>query len=365
MPDEPFRRLMQAFDSRVLLGVGLALSMAGCERESNGVEGSLPTPDTLVASVTLSIGRASGRDHEIVSRAFSGFRRANRIFVAHGAGPELRVYDLDGRLVSRAGREGSAPGEFRQLRWIAPLYPDSVLAFDGSLLRVSIFHDGSFARSFQLDVQGGQGGEWIGTHDDRIAVAVTRMADPRTLQAGQPVRDSLVIAFIPMDPEAAGQETVFAPSVGGRFWHMRKTATAFSVQAVEEGPRALVAGRAGTLVVSAGDVPEVLKWNGSSWDTISLRGLDPGTGQPAPARAVPGRLLEHLALPSDGGVWVALTGDTNGVRRWLLYGEDGIAQATLDLPAGFVIWQAEDDWMLGRRVDDAGVEFVELLALRR
>jgi hypothetical protein len=173
--------------------------MAGCERESNGVEGILPTPDTLVASVTLSIGRASGRDHEIVSRAFSGFRRANRIFVAHGAGPELRVYDLDGRLLSRAGREGSAPGEFRQLRWIAPLYPDSVLAFDGSLLRVSIFHDGSFARSFQLDVQGGQSGEWIGTHDDRITVAVTRMADPRSLQADQPVRDSLVIAFIPMD----------------------------------------------------------------------------------------------------------------------------------------------------------------------
>lgn len=346
-----------------LLAFGLTLASAACEDERTRRERSVTAPDTLVATATLSIGGASGQDHEIVSRAVSGFIREDQVFVAHGGGPEVRVYDLEGRLVSRVGREGAGPGEFRQLRSIAPLYPDSMMVLDASLLRISVFRADTFARSFELNVRGGQSGEWIGTHNGRIGVAVTRMPDPRSVEAGQALRDSLVIIFIPSGPQNR-QDTVHAPPVGGRFWQMRETLTAFSVRAIEDGPRALVSGQPGALIVARGDVPEVLKWNGGSWDTVALNGLDRRSGEPSAAPGVPGRLLEDLAVTSEGGIWVGLAGvDTKGRRRWVLYDKGGTAVALVDLPAGFISWQAEEDWMLGRRIDDAGVEFVELLSL--
>lgn len=187
--------------------------MAACERDLTKRERAVTAPDTLVATVTLSIGGVIGQDHEIVSRAFSGFRREDEVVVANGAGPEVRVYDLDGRLIARAGRQGAGPGEFRQLRSIAPLHPDSMLVLDASLLRISVFHAGTFARSFQLDVQGGQSGEWIGTYNGRTVVAVTRTPDPRSVETGQPVRDSLAIIFIPSSPQSR-QDTIYASPVG-------------------------------------------------------------------------------------------------------------------------------------------------------
>lgn len=72
-----------------------------------------------------------------------------RIVVAHTGGSEVLVFDTAGELLTRFGRAGSGPGEFRELSRLAVIAGgDSLLIFDAGQLRASIFDtEGRFARS--------------------------------------------------------------------------------------------------------------------------------------------------------------------------------------------------------------------------
>jgi hypothetical protein len=61
------------------------------------------------------------------------------------------VYDNDGRFLFQAGRSGQGPGEFGQLWWASAYHGDSIVAFDMSGDRTSIFDpSGKFARLVRM-----------------------------------------------------------------------------------------------------------------------------------------------------------------------------------------------------------------------
>ena len=81
-----------------------------------------------------------------------------RIVIADAGSGELRFYNQEGVYLSASGGKGSGPGEFEGLGWLRPYPGDSLLAYDYSLARVSIFDsEGRFGRSFQIQPMGEMG----------------------------------------------------------------------------------------------------------------------------------------------------------------------------------------------------------------
>jgi len=73
--------------------------------------------------------------------------RDGRLFVADGSDRNVKVYAPDGQRLMTIGRAGRGPGEFSQLS-DAQTYHDSVIAYDFTLARLSIFNSaGRFVRS--------------------------------------------------------------------------------------------------------------------------------------------------------------------------------------------------------------------------
>lgn len=74
-----------------------------------------------------------------------------RYYVANGESPTVWVFGADGALVSRLGREGAGPGEFRRPTAFVAGPSDSLYVFDASLSRMTVFGpDLSFARATAL-----------------------------------------------------------------------------------------------------------------------------------------------------------------------------------------------------------------------
>ena len=61
------------------------------------------------------------------------------VFLVNGGDGELIRYDIGSGRTSRIGRRGSGPGEFGRPVWLEPHGPDSLLAYDMSLGRFSVF----------------------------------------------------------------------------------------------------------------------------------------------------------------------------------------------------------------------------------
>ena len=65
---------------------------------------------------------------------------------------EIRIFDLEGKLLRSLGRRGDGPGEFQTLRGAIPIDGGRLLAFDLTLKRVTVFlPDGSVEYSRLLD----------------------------------------------------------------------------------------------------------------------------------------------------------------------------------------------------------------------
>ena len=64
------------------------------------------------------------------------------IVVAEASAAELRGYDAEGSFLWRAGGEGDGPGEFRSLDFVGRMAGDSLVTYDGALMRVQVFGPG-------------------------------------------------------------------------------------------------------------------------------------------------------------------------------------------------------------------------------
>jgi len=133
-----------------LVGVG-ALAAAACTAGSDdGLEldswAIAPAPSTVV-------GEMDGDPMYLFqSVAGAGLMPDGRIVVADAGLSVIRVFDANGTFLSQLGGEGEGPGEFRGLRgvWIVP--PDTIGAWDSSSVRITYFEAaGSLIRTVSLE----------------------------------------------------------------------------------------------------------------------------------------------------------------------------------------------------------------------
>jgi hypothetical protein len=94
----------------------------------------------LSAEPLVSIGAVNGDPHYQLSGVSGAVRLSDgRIVIANRGSDELRFYDASGAYLSAVGRKGKGPGEFQWLAWLTRLSGDSVLVFDRSEQRASVF----------------------------------------------------------------------------------------------------------------------------------------------------------------------------------------------------------------------------------
>ena len=68
--------------------------------------------------------------------------------VANAGTSEIRIFNAEGQYVRTVGRSGEGPGEFRSISWIALRPPDSIVAGDIRLRRITVFDGrGNYVRT--------------------------------------------------------------------------------------------------------------------------------------------------------------------------------------------------------------------------
>ncbi len=116
-------------------------------------EGWIVEPEPL-----LEIGTVTGAPEYLFTDVVAAVRRSTGdIVVAERAASELRSYDAAGNFQWRAGRDGEGPGEFRSLDFVGTTAGDSLVTYDGALLRAQLFDpQGRLARTYRVAISEGE-----------------------------------------------------------------------------------------------------------------------------------------------------------------------------------------------------------------
>ncbi len=95
---------------------------------------------TVDGEPVLSIGTIDGSPEYQLFRVRGAVRLADgSVVVNNGGTAEIRVYGLDGQHVRTLGGEGAGPGEFSWIAGIQLIPPDTLLAREGSVSRLTYF----------------------------------------------------------------------------------------------------------------------------------------------------------------------------------------------------------------------------------
>lgn len=328
------------------------------------------------------------------------------LLVVDGSSRQLLFFTADGQFLQAVGRAGAGPGEFRGLPRLvpAPSY-DSLVVFDPSQQRFSVFSpSGELRRTnrplaliptrFQVpwgEVSLSRVSGAVGLLENRVVTL--HSVGLHSSQAG-------------LDPEQPAQFRLVDPTGGlDQVIELFKTILWFTTRADELGQTATfqvpfsvapagAIGREGFYIIPGGwprirvynaseELSRVLALGGAA-RTITSADLDAYVdvqvrNAPNPAAAAM-REREHrrVPLPEVFPTFDTLVVDTqewvwartyefkeSPSRKWLLFDPEGRGRGTVDVPAGLRIHQIGEDFILGVRRDEWGVEYVRRFALTR
>jgi hypothetical protein len=131
---------MDRFARISLIAITIGCAVSSCAGAQGEMSEALPDLATRQANaiVLREIGR-SGEDAPFRQISGIDIDSRGRIFVADWDAAALTLLHPDGRLAGTWGRKGLGPGEFRSLRGVQVVAGDSVLAYDPSAGRLTVF----------------------------------------------------------------------------------------------------------------------------------------------------------------------------------------------------------------------------------
>lgn len=371
-------------------------------RDSAGVhiaENAAPlwTDERVVieAEPAVTIGTAAGDESQQLYRVARAMRLSDgRLVVLNSGASEIRFYSATGEHLQTVGRAGQGPGEFSGPRW-AHERGDTIIVFDpfqdnGRISYLAV-DDGSFIGSARANVQelgiaprailpdGSFLGErsegsipWEEVGHVRYTRAVIRHA-----------RDGSRVDTIAVVPggEAFREEWRGGISQWGvPFGSGSYTAIGKDRVYLGDGTGFVVDGYSfdGTHLQSirVSDQPRTVNSQLiDQWIEASLassfydarpevrersrrRYSETPAGATMPA-------FDQLLADGQRNLWVrTYTPPWETRSRWRIFDPDGRWLGSADLPEGLEIHEIGSDYVLGRRVDELGVEYVQLHRLR-
>jgi hypothetical protein len=369
-------------------------------RDSAGVaivENGLPTealerPVDSTPKLTIG-GAVGGADYDLNQIRGAVRLSDGRIVVADNS-LGVNFYDSTGTFLKRAGRKGKGPGEFEQMMslWVSP--GDSVLLFDISTRRVSVFSpEGEYVGQVDLAQQGFMAP--TGRLDDGTIVAMGFSFNPSDMPAkGTVYRNPLPILLVA--PSGGVPDTmakfegmeVYSEelSFGGRTFPTpmavqfgRNTTVAASGDRIYVGdngkPEIAVYGREGNLLKIIRTAYTPVRVTEEARQAQQEENLGQITRTPGIPPAMLGQAedmirrakyaeamppYQTLVVARNGILWVQEYGQPGGPLRFSIHDTTGARIARTWLPARFRVMDIGPDYVLGLWRDENDLEHVRL-----
>lgn len=340
---------------------------------------------TVDAEPADEIGRVDGPSarqlHEVrgVLRLPDG-----RIVVANGSPPEIRVFGNDGREVETLGREGDGPGEFRSLDGFARAGEDTLAVLDLRLGRLTRFSTAAYLDDQPVPSVATTeralrttGGTWIVRTWPRPPGGRPRNTRPQWFRS----------ALVLVEPGGGSVDTLRTldgpwmdvTDLGPRWraerpWLSHDTDFAVSGSTVWVGESRRFELRELNLEGRTTRILRVLREprdaTSDAVDSLVDRRAA-GVADPEARERLVRRLREgpvpdvlpvfHRLRAGAGRLWVETSRSVPGRgSRWIVLDPEGSVEGRLRLPPRFDPHAFGEDWILGIREDDVGIERVQL-----
>lgn len=350
----------------------------------------------------LTIGDQGGDPSYELYQVTDALRLSDsRIVVANAGSAQLRLYSESGEHLLDIGRRGAGPGEFGWLNnaWLAP--GDSVMVFDATQRRVSVFSPrGDFVRSFQPAVAQEHGIPSIAASfadGTLVSIGAPGMPHPAALgfvtedmfTAGSGLIDGLTWTLSRYTPTGSYLNRIGEVREGARWRGPRIRHLPFSngTPVYAAGEALLYLGNGSAFEVAArtsdGALAQILRWRGQPRevtrnDVARFRSAALERTRDENHRRDEERWLDEVPFPDQMPLYQGLLVDALGHLwveqyrapweerpRWWIFDRDGYWLGEVETPAGFTPRQIGRDYLLalGRGEDD--VEIVALFPLHR
>lgn len=374
-------------------------------RDSAGiliVESSVATGEaagwSFSSTPVLTIGRQEGSEEYLLYRVGSAIVHDGGEILASNSGThELRVYSEEGVFLGAFGGEGEGPGEFSGFsgmqiyRWGA----DSIAVVDGMAQRVNVFsNQGEFGYSVSHSLVEGYGRPAIsGVFSDRRWVARTPQGTG-VLQGNVGDRIDMDFGYFAYDLEgrnptglalAAGRPRIVNSLGGGAIHFPYVPLTPDPSFSVEGEDLILSKGQDPEIyrIDSGGSVRSIARWNqlrtpvSDIWERFSVGFLEEIDEDRRPAYS---RLLamDGLPVPAEVPAVAEILVDRSGFvwvqeyrlpwesqLLWNILDQEGSWIGSLKTPPDVRVFEIGEDYLLGRHLDELGVERLVLYALDR
>lgn len=132
----------------------LALSLAGCAGRGSTDNGALPDAEGRRRS-TIATDQVAESAPEATFTAITSLDTDSRgrVYVGDWYRQQVTVLNADGTVAQTFGRRGDGPGEFRAIRGVQILAGDSLLVYDPTLARVSVYAPGGAAPAYTANLR--------------------------------------------------------------------------------------------------------------------------------------------------------------------------------------------------------------------
>lgn len=339
----------------------------------------------------VSIGESSGDPASELFRVEDALRlRDGRILVANAGTSEVRVFDGSGDHQATWGAEGEGPGEFTGLTELSSWPGDSVMAWDFSQNRFTVFDlAGRVVRTQRLTQGDNLGaGRFEGLLPDRSLVTASLVSFAPSERTSGLVRRSREFVRVGSDGDRLNslgryqdEEYYVRGDVGAILRHpFRRSVHSvvwdglivispsdqYEIRAYEPGGalRLIVRREHSTPVVTQAEVDAYVADRLANAEPQARPTLERVMAGLPPVESYPA--FSEILVDEAGDLWVreyTRPGDERSV--WTIFGSDGRALGLLETPAGLTVHQVGHDYLLGTSIDDLGIERVQLWALDR
>ncbi len=348
----------------------------------------------LETTPLVDIGTAEGDPAHELQFASSAIRLGDgRIIVANAGTDELRAYAPDGVHLWSVGREGEGPGEFRNLGWVRRYRGDSLMTYDRSLHRLSVFTtDGEFGRIARLESRAdGLSPAAVAPLEDGTVVVhasgvITPQASPGIHRLpGRLLRYSPEGEILNEIADAPGPEWVmdeefktlarrpfttdFEQAVyGSRIYY--GFARTWEILAADPS------GATQTIIRLARSPEELTPDHVAAYQDAQLERLRrfgredlmPRERRRVESLPYPSQLPAYRRLLTDrrGHLWVEVHQGLGGADRlFVIFDPEGGLLGRLRLPGDLEVYEIGEDYVLARWRDELDVEHVRLYRLER
>lgn len=308
-----------------------------------------------------------------------------QIYVGDWYQQRVTVFSPNGGVVRTIGRKGAGPGEFESIRGVQILAGDSLMVYDPSQARVTVYAPGAARESYVVNLGPRLRGEppfflWR-TRSNRGYVAFYRPAFMFTGGRTSTERmDSVVMLDLDGSPRGGGvlrfssrsflvASTSVTPNPFGRQGIVRLNPEdrihfawtgALAVETYDLQARRL--GRFSTPYVPPrirrADVAEGLEGMGAWGKRTFARVLRDSLPDRWPA-------VEEMLVDDRGRLWLSLAGPHERHVEWVLFSSDGRYQGSVLLPPEVELRLVQGGKLYGTRTDDTGVPRIVTFQLSR